>query len=538
MTTTLRGTMLTPGVSRNGRLYTPDLIRKAHDRLAERIASRNAPATMLTHHAAGDDSTKIVGRLTGVCLNGDNLDYTAELASTVDSGTIESLVADGFLQNVSIRGWWLGPVLSRVVDGQAVETGDDLEIDGLDFTKTPGVAGAVVAIDSPGTVESVGRRVLITESVDVPEVFTETVTEAKTAKAPYGAVRYADPGYQSDKVKRYPIDTAAHAKAAWSYIGQADNQKPYTAAQLKRIRGRIKAALRQFGVTVSNTETTPAAAAAVVGEGGLRLSPVAECYMDGTGTAGFSISAYNGPLTVTVAAYNGVEPADLEGVALAAMQAACDAIHAMDPDDDGDIDAGADSDSLADSTVQGDQMEAAAAPTVKEALVADTEAVEAVTTESVDAVEVETVESTVEADAAEAAAPEAVEAVEGEAEVSPFDQLVAAVVAALPKSAPVEAAPAADLTETDDAAAEAAETVETVEAVAAPVDEAALREQIRAEVIAEARRAGVFGRKGLVEAAGAEPAKQLHEMTDDEFRAYQADKVNYFFAHGPAPLAD
>src|SRR6185312_5147778 len=42
--------------------------------------------------------------------------------------------------------------------------------------------------------------------------------ETKASKTPYGDVAYADPGYQSDKKKRYPIDSADHVRAAWSYI--------------------------------------------------------------------------------------------------------------------------------------------------------------------------------------------------------------------------------------------------------------------------------------------------------------------------------
>lgn len=72
--------------------------------------------------------------------------------------------------------------------------------------------------------------------------------EFADAKAPYGAVKYADPGYQADKVKRYPIDTEAHAKAAWSYIHQESNAGKYTADQLSKIRSAIAAALKQFGV--------------------------------------------------------------------------------------------------------------------------------------------------------------------------------------------------------------------------------------------------------------------------------------------------
>jgi uncharacterized protein len=69
-------------------------------------------------------------------------------------------------------------------------------------------------------------------------------------KKPYGDVTYADPGYRDNR-KRYPIDTEAHARAAWSYINQAGNASEYTADQLKAIKGRIRAALKRFGVEVA-----------------------------------------------------------------------------------------------------------------------------------------------------------------------------------------------------------------------------------------------------------------------------------------------
>lgn len=71
-------------------------------------------------------------------------------------------------------------------------------------------------------------------------------------KEPYGDVSYADPGYQSDNQKRYPIDTAEHAKAAWSYINQAGNAGKYTASQLSAIKGRIKAAMHKFGMSTED----------------------------------------------------------------------------------------------------------------------------------------------------------------------------------------------------------------------------------------------------------------------------------------------
>lgn len=67
---------------------------------------------------------------------------------------------------------------------------------------------------------------------------------------PYGNVSYADPGYKEGK-KRYPIDTAAHVRAAWSYINQEKNQGDYTAAQVAAIKGRIRSAAKKFNVEIS-----------------------------------------------------------------------------------------------------------------------------------------------------------------------------------------------------------------------------------------------------------------------------------------------
>lgn len=78
----------------------------------------------------------------------------------------------------------------------------------------------------------------------------KTDDDADKPKEPYGDVNYADPGYQADKKKRYPLDTAEHAKAAWSYINQADNASEYSADQLAEIKGKIKSALKKFGVDV------------------------------------------------------------------------------------------------------------------------------------------------------------------------------------------------------------------------------------------------------------------------------------------------
>lgn len=55
-------------------------------------------------------------------------------------------------------------------------------------------------------------------------------------------VDYADPGYQADGQKRYPIDSEGHIRAAWAYIHQPDNAARYTEAQLAHVKARIRAA--------------------------------------------------------------------------------------------------------------------------------------------------------------------------------------------------------------------------------------------------------------------------------------------------------
>jgi phage head maturation protease len=71
-------------------------------------------------------------------------------------------------------------------------------------------------------------------------------------KKPYGDTQYADPGYQKDNVKRYPLDTEAHCRAAWSYINMSKNAAKYTPEQVASIKSKIKAAAKRLGVQISS----------------------------------------------------------------------------------------------------------------------------------------------------------------------------------------------------------------------------------------------------------------------------------------------
>lgn len=93
----------------------------------------------------------------------------------------------------------------------------------------------------------------------VPINFSELLVEdlddtvefaTKTPKKPYGNVTYADPGYQSDNKKRYPLDTETHIRAAWSYINMPKNAGKYSSSQVAKIKARIRAAMKRIGAEV------------------------------------------------------------------------------------------------------------------------------------------------------------------------------------------------------------------------------------------------------------------------------------------------
>ena len=62
----------------------------------------------------------------------------------------------------------------------------------------------------------------------------------------YGDVEFADPTN-----KKYPIDTPEHVRAAWQYIHHKDNAAKYEAADVTKIKDRIKQAAKKHGVTIS-----------------------------------------------------------------------------------------------------------------------------------------------------------------------------------------------------------------------------------------------------------------------------------------------
>jgi len=209
---------------------------------------------------------------------------------------------------------------------------------GLSFTYEP-------VQHSPGMKD--GRQVRYLKEV---KVFEATVTpfpmnqlalasaKATDSSKPYGDVTYADPGYQDDNVKRYPLDSEAHCRAAWSYINMPKNAAKYTSEQVALIKGRIRAALKKYGVTVSESSSIDFDEFTVAAKSILEIPVLAvqkaamdllvPMYPHGLDAAGL----VDGPPTADAAADTDDKSAD--GTADKASAYALSVIHPPEPRDD------------------------------------------------------------------------------------------------------------------------------------------------------------------------------------------------------------
>jgi hypothetical protein len=73
--------------------------------------------------------------------------------------------------------------------------------------------------------------------------------EPERGEHKYGDVAFADPVNN-----KYPIDSAEHVRAAWSYINHADNAAKYKADEVKTIKSRIKKAAKTHGVEIHDDD--------------------------------------------------------------------------------------------------------------------------------------------------------------------------------------------------------------------------------------------------------------------------------------------
>lgn len=370
---TVTGTMLTPGVSRNGRLYSKALIGKAVARMRERLADPNGlPIVMRTHHDAGDNSRLIVGRLTGVQVEEDgSASYSADLYDTSPGRDLATLVTDKkpALRSVSIYGYWLGPVQTVDYEGESVTTADDLEIDAVDFTASPGVLGATVTAAAFNAPDRAGESLLagrtpISEAVEATvQAISEDTGEAYTAKQKQDMLDAGQAMKNDSGDASYPIKSKSDLRKAIRAVGRggADHDK---------IRKHIMDRAAALGLTSMIPDNWNKDGSLKESAGSTRFGELREYYdtPDSGMGAGFCIDAFNGPISLTMRAC-GIDPAELRVITAAAIKAACDALQAMDPDMDADIDVpgapNADTDGdmgEAAKTLDDDEMESVAQP--------------------------------------------------------------------------------------------------------------------------------------------------------------------------------
>lgn len=339
----LRGVFLVPGVSKNKRLYTKEMIAKAVARMQARIADPDGlPISMRTSHGAGDRSELIVARVVGVKQLADGrATYEARWYDTRPARDIAELVRpkDGGapgLRSVSIHGWFIDP--KRVeYQGESLATSSDLEIDNIDFTGNPGVVKAL--IDPPDEpTESAPTRpgyVAIYETWENPMPETDAgaalpvVDEAYTAAQKRDALKAGQAMRNADGKPSYTIKNKSDLRRAIRAVGRGG-------ADHNDIRKHVMDRAAALGLSAMIPDAWNKDGS-LKESAGIRFGEIRECYGDGPSGAGFAIDAYNGPISLTLRAPN-LDPGSLRAVAAAAVGAAMDALGALDPDFDADID--------------------------------------------------------------------------------------------------------------------------------------------------------------------------------------------------------
>lgn len=361
---TISGVALAPGISRNRRLYTPELISKAAKRMQERLADPNGlPIVMRTHHDAGDDSAKIVGRITEVKVdNNKSLRYKADLYDTFHAREIANLVTpqQPALRSVSIHGYWVGDTKQIQTDEGMATTADDLEIDAIDFTASPGVDGALIDGSGKATESGGVLRTPIREAMEASVTLLEESSgwadiSHTVPKGGWSMTRGAQYGGDIEEYwvqeAKYSADDMKSMVSKGQAMKNASGEPSYPIADISDLKKAIRAvgrgkaghdAIRRHiikrakALGASNLIPDNWSSSGSNKENTVRLSEIREYYPEGpSGMAGFCIDAYAGPLSVTVRGC--VPPDELRFAAHLATTAAMNAVCTMDPDADGDI---------------------------------------------------------------------------------------------------------------------------------------------------------------------------------------------------------
>jgi Mu-like prophage I protein len=146
---------------------------------------------------------------------------------------------------------WLAEILpsaypSRSIEGLYDYTAPDGGTHDFVLTGLALLGATRPGVENLQSLQDVARLYDIAAAGQVGGKAIEFTIEAAGDPKPYGNVAYAD-----EKNGKYPIDTAEHVRAAWSYINMPKNQKEFSAGELASIKAKIEAAAKKFGITIS-----------------------------------------------------------------------------------------------------------------------------------------------------------------------------------------------------------------------------------------------------------------------------------------------
>lgn len=81
----------------------------------------------------------------------------------------------------------------------------------------------------------------------MPDINRRQNVDPDEGERKYGDVQFADMVNN-----KYPIDTEAHIRAAWSYINHKDNASQYDPEDVETIKDRIRRAAKKHGIEIES----------------------------------------------------------------------------------------------------------------------------------------------------------------------------------------------------------------------------------------------------------------------------------------------
>lgn len=191
---------------------------------------------------------EVVGKLTDISFDDDN--KAIRITGKVVDDAAWKMVQEGGYTGFSVGGKYVDSWEHLTASGQKASkfTADPIEASLVDRPSVPtalfeSIKGVMIDVDDTNHIEAAS----FDEFVDIikraaagDDERDDLVEKAKKKEGEYGDVAYADA-----KNKKYPIDTADHIRAAWTYINMPKNQKEYSAQEVAEIKAKIIAAWKR-----------------------------------------------------------------------------------------------------------------------------------------------------------------------------------------------------------------------------------------------------------------------------------------------------